>query len=237
VIRAIRARDHAGQSFVQGGAPTPSFRRRPESHFNSEAGHRTSALQQRSQPSPQPFATTTAIPAFAGMTRKTPHTVISAKAGIALQQRSWSSHFGSSTTKPAIPPALRNSNCDPCLRRDDEQNPPHRLPAKAGGAFQQRSWSSHFSSPTTKPAIPQPFATTTAIPAFAGMTSKPTTSSFRRRPESHFNSEAGHRASALQRQSQPSPPALRNNNCDPCLRRDDEQNPQHRHPGEGRNDE
>jgi hypothetical protein len=126
------------------------------SHFNSEAGHRTSAPQQRSQPSLQPFATATAIPAFAGMTSKTPTPSF---------RRRPESHFNSEAG--------------------------HRT-----SALQQRS----------QPSL-QPFATATAIPAFAGMTSKPTTPSFRRRPESHFNSEAGHRTSALQQRSQsPLPP-------------------------------
>jgi hypothetical protein len=124
------------------------------SHFNSEAVHRTSALQRQSQPSLQSFATATAIPAFAGMTSKTP---------------------------------------TPSFRRRPEE----LFNSKAGhrtSALQQRS----------QPSL-QSFATATAIPAFAGVTSKTPTPSFRRRPESHFNSEAGHRTSALQQRSQPSP--------------------------------
>jgi hypothetical protein len=123
------------------------------SHFNSEAAHRTSALQQRSHPSLPPFATATAIPAFAGMTSK-PTT--------SSFRRRPESHFNSEAG--------------------------HRT-----SALQQRS----------QPSL-QPFVTATAIPAFAGMTSKTPTSSFRRRPESHFNSEAGPRTSAIQQRSQPS---------------------------------
>jgi hypothetical protein len=107
-----------------------------------------------------------------------PHTVIPAKAGGAFQQRSWSSHFGSSTTKPAIPPVLRNNNCDPCLRRDDEKNSHIVIPAKAGIALQlSNNEASHPPSPSQQqlrsclrrddeqnPNI--------VIPAKAGMTNK-----------------------------------------------------------------
>jgi hypothetical protein len=194
------------------------------------------ALQQRSWSSHFSSSTTKPVtpPAFRNSNcdpclrrddEQNSHIVIPAKAGIALQQRSWSSHFGPSTTKPAIPPAFRNSNCDPCLRRDDEQNPHIVIPAKAGIALQQRSWSSHFGSPTTKPAIPPAFRNSNCdpclrrddeqnphivIPAKAGIALQ------QRSWSSHFSSST----------TKPSlPPALRNNNCDPCLRRDDEQNP------------
>ena len=134
------------------------------------------ALQQRSGPSLQPFATATAIPASAGMTSKktSPHrhsgephkrgkgrrSFSTAKLVIALQQRSRPSlrpfataiaipasagmtskktspyrHSGegrnrSSTTKPSILLALRNSNCDPGLRRDDGQGAMHATPLR-----------------------------------------------------------------------------------------------------------
>jgi hypothetical protein len=154
-----------------------------------------------------------------------PHTVIPAKAGIALQQRSWSSHFSSSTTKPAIPPAFRYSNCDPCLRRDDEQNPNTVIPAKAGIALQQRSCSSHFSSSTTKPSLPPALRNSNCDPCL------------RRDDEKNSNTVISAKAGiALQQRSWSShfsssttkpvtPPAPRNSDCDPCLRRDDEQNP------------
>jgi len=103
--------------------PTPSFRRRPESHFSSSTTKPVT---------PPAFRNNNCDPCLRRDDEKNSHIVIPAKAGIALQQRSWSSHFSSSTTKPAIPPAFRNSNCDPCLRRDDEQIHHTVIPAKAG---------------------------------------------------------------------------------------------------------
>src|SRR6185312_12484858 len=88
-----------------------SFLRRQEELLNSEAGHRTSALQRRSRPPLRPFATATCDPCLCrDDEQKPPHIVIPAKAGIALHRRSRPSlrnPYGS-----AWPPSLvKMTNC------------------------------------------------------------------------------------------------------------------------------
>jgi len=125
------------------------------------------ALQQRSRPSLQPFATATATPASAGITSKktSPHrhsgephkrgkgrrSFSTAKLVIALQQRS----------RPSLRP-FATAIAIPAAAWMTSKKPPHIvIPAKAGIALQRRSHPSFW-----------PFATATAIPGFAGMTDK-----------------------------------------------------------------